>query len=576
MTCTSPTTLYERLKTDFIFKAICKKNQNGGKKEILLLREQTKENPRAAVTPNFPCCLLNNNELLDIQFISADGNSSAGRTQKLTVRSPEDWVSFYIKTRGEQNIRKMINNKELKGIVDHVCVYAVKGEKVRAALKRDGRFHKVTLSKGALYEQETENTLNLSCLVDSMDGKQFQVIRQDARYQTGSQESSQEMSQEMSQEFETTKNEKQEVPEAPQATNTNRDSISTQDMKTEGKEKKSRKYPDTQKIPNTQEILELLREQHGDLLKRLRERENLKNNVEVKKFFREEYDKSAQSFTEVKRVKKLMKLSDSICQIRSDGFAKGTGFLLFNRFVLTNAHVVGDLVPLKQITKQKLTAVFEFEDLNSGREMPLKENVVAFLKDKDDMGNHLDFALLELNCDLKLDVPELLMWYSTPPIRGGVCIIGHPEGGVKRMDPCFIIPKGGREEAAVRYYEINKNLEVYHVITQDCLAEDKVKRESQILYSSCFFHGSSGSPVFDDLCNLIGVHTGGYVYEGKGKKTRSVMEYALPIFPILVHIYMQSHQSGRSDILQYLKSQNNMKYVLQVAIEQLQGNQTAI
>lgn len=568
MTCTSPTTVYRRLKTDFFFKAICKKNrEERKKKEVLILREQTKENPRAAVTLNFPCCLLNNNELLDIKFISSDGNSGEAKTQELTASSPEDWVAFYIKTRGDLNIRKMINNKELKGIVDYVCVCAVKGEKVRAALKRDGRFDKVILSKGALYELETESTVNLSNVVDNLGGKQFQVIRHAAQYQMGSQESSQEMAQE----FETTKDEKHEVPEATQATNTNQVSTKTQEMKTEGKENKLRKYPDTQKIPNTQEILKLLREQHGDLLKTLKERENLKNNVEVWRFFREEYDKSSQSFTEVKKVKTLMELSDFVCQIRCEGSAKGTGFLLFNKFVLTNAHVVGDLVPLAGRKKQELTAVFEYEDLTSGKEIPLKKDVVAFHYGKDDMGNYLDFALLELECDLKVSEGGLLRCYSAPPLRGGVCIIGHPEGGVKRMDPCFIIAKGDREQAAERHYEMNKNDQVFHVITQHCLAENQAKRESQILYDSCFFHGSSGSPVFDEHCNLIGVHTGGYAYEGQGKKTRSVMEYALPLFPVLVQIYMQSQKSGRSDVLQYVESQN-MQYVLKVANEQLEKN----
>lgn len=457
-----------------------------------------------------------------------------------------------------------------------MCVYAVKGESVKAALKRDGRFNKVILRRAALYEQETEDIVILSTLVDKLGGKQFQVTRQDGPYQTGSQDSSQEMNQEMNQESETATDEKVKVSETPQATNTNQNSTSTQEKKTQGEEKKCRKYPDTQKIPNTQEILQLLREQHGDLLKTLKERENLKNNAEVKKFFREEYDKSAQSFTEVKRVKQLMRLSDSVCQIRSDGFARGTGFLLFSRFVLTNAHVVGDLIHLTSKMKHKLTAVFNYEDLNSGKVMALEENVVALLKGKDDMGNHLDFALLELNSDVKLDLPELLMLYSPPPTRGGVSIIGHPEGGVKRMDPCFIIAKEDRVQAAERYYGMNQTLQVYHVITQQCLAEDEALRKSQILYDTCFFHGSSGSPVFDDHCNLIGVHTGGYVYKGQVKKTRSVMEYALPMFPILLHIYMQSYNSGKSDVVQHFESQNNMKLVLKEANEQLQRNHQPI
>lgn len=559
--------ILETLKTDFSFKDICKKNQKKGNMEVVIIRG---EPTRAAVKPEFPCSLLNDNELLDIKFIKAGGNSGTVKMRKLTDHTPENLVSFYIRTRGAKNIHKVMKNEKLKGTVDYVCVYAVKGEKVKVALKRDGRFNGVMFSKGALYDQHTDSTVNLSTLVDQLGGKLFHVTV--SPHQTGSQESSQEMNQE----FETAKDEKSEVPETPQATNSQASTnIPEKKAETPLQEKKSRKYPETKEIPNTQEILNLLRKQHGDLLKTLKEREKLKNNVEVKKFFRKEYDKSAQSFTEVKRVKQLMSLSNSVCQIRSDGSPKGTGFLLFDRFVLTNAHVVGDLVPCTPQMKHKLTAAFMFEDLNNPCiNIPLNENVVAFHKGKDDLGNHLDFALLELSSDVKLDLHQLLSCYSRPPTRGGVCIIGHPEGGVKRMDPCFIIAKEDREKAAEEYYEMNQNLEVFHVITQRCLAEDTEIKKSQIIYHSCFFHGSSGSPVFDDHCNLIGVHTGGYVY--KRERVRSVMEYALPMFPILLHICMQCHQSERSEIVEHFQSQNNMKLVLQVANEQLQETHQAI
>ncbi|KAF4074207.1 hypothetical protein AMELA_G00236910 [Ameiurus melas] len=404
--CNAPMTVQERLQTDFSFKAICEINQKGGKKELVIKREQM---PRGAVTPNFPCCLLNDDELLDISFISSGGNSGSVTPPKLTVLSPEHLVSFYIKTRGDTNINMLMKNKEFQRAVDHVCVYAVKGETVEVALKRDGRFKGVIFMKGVLYEEEPKNLMNLSNLVDHLDGKQFQV--KVSLYQTGRQESSQEMSQK----FETVKHEKSEVPEPPQE-------------KTPLKEQKTRKYPETKEIPYTQEILNLLRAQHGDLLKTLKEREKLKDNVDVKRFFREEYDKSAQSIWEVKRVKRLMKLSDSVCQIRMYGSGIGTGFLLFRRFVLTNAHVVGDLFPCTTKLKHNITAAFGFEDLNSvGEVIPVKEDVVAFFKGKDDMRNYLDFALLELNGDGELNsdgkCPELESYYSTPPIRGGVCIM---------------------------------------------------------------------------------------------------------------------------------------------------------
>ncbi|KAK2845966.1 hypothetical protein Q7C36_010820 [Tachysurus vachellii] len=577
MTCNTPKTILETLQTDSSFKAIYKEIQKKSKQEIVIRREQI---PRAALTTHFPCCLLNHSELLDLKFITSGGNSHTVNPPKIAVNSHENLVCFYIQTRGDKNIRKVMKNNELKRTVDYVCVYAVKGEKVKMALKRDGRFTDAVIKKGALNEQENKNITNLSNLVDHLDGKQFQVIV--SRHPTGSQESSQELSQESKVKVKVGKS---EAPETPQEEKPNQNSTTTQEKKTDTppKEKVWRKSPDTKEISNTEEILKLLREQHGDLLKTL----NLRKNVDVKRFFRQEYDKSIQSFSEVNKVKLLMDRSDSVCQLRINDSAVGSGFLLFGKFILTNAHVVEDVVLHSSELKYKLTAAFYFENLGSvGNVIPVEEKPVAYWKGKDKSGNYLDFALLELSDDdseKSLDfalleqsdddqIPGLLRFYSPPPTRGAVCIIGHPGGGVKQMDPCFIIAKEDIPQALDTYFEKNPSFNVLHVITQDVLNEDKEVRESQTLYHSCFFHGSSGSPLFDQHCNLIGVHTGGYVYEGERKKTRSVMEYSFPLIHILVNIFIQCSNEKRSDVVQYFESQSNMKYVVQVAKEQLERN----
>ncbi|XP_060740230.1 serine protease FAM111A-like [Tachysurus vachellii] len=540
VTCNTPKSILETLQTDSSFKGIYKEIQKKIKQEIVIRRE---EMPRAAVTPHFPCCLLNHNELLDLEFITSGGNSDSVNPPKIAVNSHENLGCFYIQTRGGKNIRKVMENNELKSTVDYVCVYAVKGEKVKMALKRDGRFTDAVVKKGALYEQENKNITNLSNLVDHLDGKQFQVIV--SRHPTGSQESSQDLSQESE---ETVKDEKSEAPETSQEEKPNQNSTSAQEKKTDTppKEKKWRKFPDTKEISNTEEILKLLREQHGDLLKTL----NLRKNADVKRYFREEYNKSIQSFSEVKKVKQLMERSNSVCQIRTNNSAVGSGFLLFNNFILTNAHVVGDSC---SEPKQKLTAVFHFEDLSSVvNVIPVNENPVVYMKEYDDMGNYLDFALLELSSDVNL--PGLLSFYSHISTKGPVCIIGHPEDQVKQMEPSFIFAKE----------DIDPH--VLHVITQQCLAEDKDIYKSKIFYDSCFFHGSSGSPLFDQHCNLIGVHTGGYSY-GERKKS-SVMGFSISLLQILVNIIIECNEK-RSDVVHHFKSQNNMKYVLDKAKERI-------
>ncbi|KTF94854.1 hypothetical protein cypCar_00024297, partial [Cyprinus carpio] len=145
---------------------------------------------------------------------------------------------------------------------------------------------------------------------------------------------------------------------------------------------------------------------------------------------------------------------------------------LFDRFILTNAHVIGEFDPFSRKLSKTFTTVFGYEDLEAKETkcVPVKEHVAAYLNGKINMDRHLDFALLELkDVDEIADHPGLLSRNipASPPNRSGICIVGHPI------------------------------------------------HDNHIIYSSCFFHGSSGSPVLDEDCYLIGVHTGGYAYKGK-------------------------------------------------------------
>ncbi|XP_049326459.1 serine protease FAM111A-like [Astyanax mexicanus] len=562
VTCNpSMNTVLEALCSNTKFRSIQDKNSQ---KELVIQREQV---PRAAVNTDFPCCLIDRNELLDVSFIKSRESSSPAKKPVITSHSPENFCIFYIKTIGGTGIKLLMKNPELKRAVekgvDYVCVYAIQGEKLRRALRRDGRFNPVIFRKHcALSEMGSEDITNMSNTVDHLDGKKYQVIVFDD--QTASLESNQEFSQESD-----AANNEEPVdasagsPRPEPANPEDQESADAQQQKpqptVDGKKgKESHKKIQAKEIPNTGEILKLLREQFGGLVEQLKAREHLTKPAEVQKILREEYDKSAQSFSEVKRVKQLMELSNSVCQLRNEGSPLGTGFLLFDRFILTNAHVVGDLHPLTCKLQCSITAVFDFEDLDMGKKLAVKESVVALYYGKDQMGQHLDFALLELAEDAKPpNCQELLKNYSPPPIRGGICIIGHPDGGVKRMDPCFITEKDHLQQAENKHHQENR--EFLHVITQKCLKEEWEYHFTQISYDSCFFYGSSGSPVFNDNCQLIGVHTGGYTYQ-QGKKTRSMMEYAFPMLPILVCIVRQCRQTGRDDIVEEMFRKCSVKF----------------
>ncbi len=550
MVCDTSKTVLDALNTNKNFREFKKDNME---KEMVIQRREGAV-PRAAVKTDFPCCLIERDELLDITFIKNSGNvpSKKKTTGRLSLTNePENIVIFYIKTKGGNKVKHLMKNNMLRMKVEDVCVYALKKDKLKAALQRDGRFINAIFEKHCVLSEFGSKIIHdMLRTVEHLDGKHFEiVVRKDKKQPDSQDDVLSDVSAEMNE---------ASAADLKENIDPNQHPSNTEQEETQKKNTIKSTNPSTNSpkiIPDSEEIFAILRAQFKDLLVTLKQRENLKNKSEVQKFFRAEYDKSVQSFSEVKKVKQLMKLSDSVCQIRVEGSARGTGFLLFDRFVLTNAHVIGEFDPFTRKLSKTFTAIFGYEDLEAKETkcVPVKEHVAAYYHGKINIDRYLDFALLELkDADEIADCPGLLSRYihAPPPNRGGICIVGHPGEGVKKMDPCFIIGKENLQEAADKH--ISENINLIHVMTQQSLAEKWEMHDNQISYNSCFFHGSSGSPVFDEDCYLIGVHTGGYAYKGETSKTRSIMEYAYSMQPILESIITQAKKSERSDILKLL------------------------
>ncbi|CDQ80483.1 unnamed protein product, partial [Oncorhynchus mykiss] len=533
--CYTHGTVLDALRTSEMFKNMTKTRQG---MEIVIQREKE---PRAAVSTHFPCHLIDNEELLTVSFIRVL-NGSSSDTRGLYKQSnppkiqPDKLMTFCVETEGGQNIKtKVMKNAELRKKVKYVCVYGYKGEKVKQALRRDGRFDKTVFkTRCVLSEPETGVDTEMSQPVDGLDGKPLS-------------------------------------PQSPTTTDTVKTQLQSKEAGKDGsslvvKQKK-------QEIPNSKEILSILRSQYAGLVDHLKERENLKKPSDVQQFLRVEFGKKTQSFQEVKKVKKLMELSASVCQVRIEGTPKGTGFLLFKKFILTNAHVVHQIYePITNKLQQSVTVTFDFEDLGERtQQIPVQSEVVAY--GKGDSGN-LDFALLELSSDPDITLPSsLLDIFSFPSLEGGICIVGHPEGGVKKTDPCFIIQHGDRKQAVEKH--VTENEEFLHVINNRYFEEKwdidtRLPRDTEkITYDTCFFHGASGSPVFNEYCQLIAMHTAGYSYQGKRGKTQSVIEYAIPLSGILEEIIIQAVRRKRVDVLQEFLSQRSMK--LDVVMERVEA-----
>nr|XP_055053985.1 serine protease FAM111A-like [Misgurnus anguillicaudatus] len=391
--------------------------------------------------------LLKSDEILEITFIIKVENPEEQPNTSYSCPS-EDLVSFNVKTKGGQNVRHIMRNSELATSgVDFVCVYAFKGETFEEALKRDKRFKDIIWKNYELIDCDSDTIHQMSEHVDEHNNKNFVVNdKKNKHWQDSNDNSSKDK---------TTAN----VPSAAQKeiqVDPSQHPANTAHENTEQSTSQSGFGFKWQPIQGSEDILKLLRDQFKVLLKQLKEREKLKNPAQVRKFYREEFDKSCQSFLEVKKVKELMKLSDSVCEIRAGNSSKGTGFLFFNRFILTNEHVIRKCDHAK-VNPTELTAVFGYEEKNDNEDnkdneekeenednednsvkktiksIPIIDYTFSF-NGKDAKGNYLDYALLELeSVDTIAGYPELFKHckkqQTTPNHRSKICIIGHPDGG---------------------------------------------------------------------------------------------------------------------------------------------------
>ncbi|XP_048042533.1 serine protease FAM111A [Megalobrama amblycephala] len=538
--CDTSKTVFGAIHDDDEFKSC---NKEG--KEIIIRRSKG-QNHEAAVKTDFPCCLIEEDETLQINFYKVEKCASTNQ-ETTTETDPKSLVTFYIRTRGMTRKKIMKSSVFLENNIDYVCVFAHKGDTFKKALQHDGRFIDDIFDKACKLVDDEKKNNQLNLKVDFSDGKKYELKLNVKRKKPQVPASSDKTEQKAIQEKKTKVTDPSTEGHATQNTSGNSSGDSGNSFFTD--------------IKN---ILETVLK---DVLNQLKQQDN----PQVQEFLQKDYDKGVvECFTEVNKVRQIIELSDSVCVIRVDDSPKGTGFLLFDRFILTNAHVVKKFVYSPQEAPHTLklsgTLTAKFEVFGSEANiLPVKSDLIAYGFEDDDRRRWHDFALLELNTVKPDNCTELLSCYkhANSPKRGGIYIVGHPGCGVKKMDPCFIIGIENQLQSINKH--ISENVSCPYV-SWGCWP---YLHQNRITYKSCFFHGSSGSPVFDEDCCLIGMHSGGFDYE-EGETPRSVIEFSYSMQPILESIITQVNK--RSDILELLSKFEFIKAIFKLGkIEDVYG-----
>uniref|UniRef100_A0A3P9DH54 Serine protease n=1 Tax=Maylandia zebra TaxID=106582 RepID=A0A3P9DH54_9CICH len=465
-TCNQAQTIEDCLKKSPKFKAAAEK-QDG--KELVIVRSGK------AIASHFPCRVIKN-ERLTLKFVKAVEKpkkpvSVSGYPCK--KRQSNKLVIFHVIARGGKNVVRILKNPDLRKDMQEITVYAYEGEKVKQALRRDGRFLNTMFKKNCvLFNISTEVETEMCSFVDDLDDETFKIKLLD----------------------------KSDPPESqPETDNT----IG----------KKTDLFPKLSRIQN---------------------------------IFRQEFGNSAKRCQDVKTMRKLMKLSHSVCQVRINGKPQGSGFLVFSRFVLTNAHVIKDFCNDNGRLHERVTVTFSYESLEQNDGLIDVEEVVGIEYIPEVSGT--DWALLKLNADQTL--PDGLLTHSGFICHsGGISIIGHPGESVKKIDVCLVVSQENRSQVAERHWKDN----------QDCVqllkdsffknvADDVQQRKHLLTYESCLYFGSSGSPVFNEDGDVVAMHSGGYAYPGVMGQNQSVIEFGYPFSDIIEHIIIQMVKREKFDV----------------------------
>ncbi|XP_023561841.1 protein FAM111A-like [Octodon degus] len=474
-------------------KAVREEAKSQAGKEMLVCGTQGVE---GFLNPRMPLSCLPKESTVKITFsnhVSGQENQVLSQQDRMST----DCVKFYIHAIGKTR-EVIIKCRELHKEGNMLCVFGFKGETIKDAVCRDGRFLPLLENSSWRLVYNLDSIIESTQLVDQLEGKLFQV---EVENRSGV-----------------------SVAATPSATwNSESEKSSLRVLK------------------------EYIVEEYPSLK---RERENFRENLEeemktTKKsksalvtLHRTNFRKQTNSSFLIKTHKLLSRVSESVGHLRWDNngnVGSATCFVFAQSFVFTCQHVIRDMVGpgveprwWADVIGRCAWVTFSYEEFETKDHDRFDFEPWFEISD-----TTLDYAVLKLKENGGEAPPGLYNGTAPPPPNGLVYIVGHPEGESKCTDRCVVIPQSARGEAGQRNEEGSVpepdcGPSFVHMYSQNSFQEDLHNPDVGTCDTS-FYQGFSGSPVFDSNGSLVAMHTAGFFDQHRliefGSAMRSILSH---------------------------------------------------
>lgn len=458
----------------------------------------------------------------------SEKNQIFGRHDKAST----DCVKFFISPIGKKR-KRIVKCGELHKEGVKLCVYAFKGETVKEAVCKDGRFLSFLENDDWKLIFNLDSIVENTQLVDELQGKIFQVEVEKRRAPRAAATQSCDLAAAQNCDVVTTQN-------CGVVTTQNCDLTTTENPELGERNTSVLKVKSMAQYPSLKKEVEKIREWFE---KTIEKRQGKKLYLTHKTYF----GKLTKNATPVKMLKLLSHLSDSVGYLSWDNNGTGgsaTCFVFRGLFIFTCQHVIHDIVgkgtepsEWADIIGRCVRVTFGYEDSQAIGDY---FSVKSWFEISDET---LDYAVLELKENGQPVPLGLYDGIGPVPLSGLIYIIGHPDREAKSADGCAVIPRGQRVEKYQQYLPsecLDEHMQHIHMFTQRSFHE-MAPRTDVITYDTSFYFGSSGSPVFDSYGSLVAMHSAGF-WNYYQPEFSSIIEFG-PTMESILHDIKQKHRT---------------------------------